>query len=234
MLRGILFDLDDTLVDQRTASAAAVIAWAAGHGLTDPEVSERWTTISEVHFARYQQREISFHEQRRARVREFLSLTVTDSEADALFSGYLTRYQAGWAPFDDAVPALRRARAAGLTVAILTNGDEDHQRLKLGQVGLTGEIDVFVASSMLPVGKPDPRAFAGALAILGLTADEVLMVGDSLHKDVRGALASGVSAVLLDRYGDHPTVDVPRIRSLHELTFTRQPTGAGGIRRAGR
>jgi putative hydrolase of the HAD superfamily len=228
VLRGVLFDLDDTLVDGRTAADAAVVAWAAGHGVTGPQVSERWASISETHFARYQQRELTFTEQRRARVREFLSLTVTDSEADVIFAGYLSRYEAGWASFDDAVPALRRARAAGLTVAVFTNGDEDQQRLKLGRVGLAEEIDVLVASSMLPVGKPDPRAFAGALAILGIAPGEALMVGDSLHKDVRGALDAGVAAILLDRHGAHPTADVPRIRSLRELTFAGGPSTRAG------
>ncbi|WP_045878643.1 HAD family hydrolase [Pseudofrankia sp. DC12] len=236
MLRGVLFDLDDALVDQRTAADAAVLGWAAGHGVTDPQVSERWASVSETHFARYQQREITFTEQRRAQVREFLALTVTDDEADALFAGYLSRYRAGWATFDDAVPALRRARAAGLRVAVFTNGDEEHQRLKLHQVGLAEEIDLLVASSMLPAGKPDPRAFAGALAIVGLAAGEVLMVGDSLPKDVRGALDVGISAVLLDRYDAHPDVEVPRIHGLHELSLAGRPeapAGAGGRRRAG-
>lgn len=226
MLRAVIFDLDDTLVDQRSAADAAVTAWAAGHGIADTDVGQRWAAISETHYARYQRRELTFTEQRRARVRDFLAVTVNDSEADALFATYLTRYQAGWALFDDAVPALRRARAAGLTVAILTNGDEEHQRLKIGQVGLTAEIDVLVASSMLPAGKPDPRAFAGTLAILGLGADEALMVGDSLSRDVLGARVAGMNAVLVDRHGAHPAADVPTVATLDELTFSERPSAA--------
>ncbi|MBL7502174.1 HAD family hydrolase [Frankia sp. CNm7] len=219
MLRGVLFDLDDTLVDQRSAADAAVVAWAAENGITDDQLVQRWTIISENHYARYQCREITFIEQRRARVREFLSRAVPDDEADTLFKGYLTRYEAGWTTFDDAVPALRRARAAGLTVAILTNGDEDQQRLKLSRLGLNDEIDLLIASSMLPMGKPDPLAFGSALDLLGTAAEEVLMVGDSLEKDVLGAVNVGIEAVLVDRADAHPTVDVPRISTLHELAF---------------
>jgi putative hydrolase of the HAD superfamily len=219
VLRGIFFDLDDTLVDQQSAASAAVVDWAAGHGVTDELVSERWASISETHYARYQRREITFTEQRRARVREFLSLRVADDEADTIFAGYLVRYEAGWAAFDDAVPALRRARAAGLTVAIFTNGYEEQQRLKLTRLGLIGEIDLLIASSVLPAGKPDPRAFRSALDILGVKADEALMVGDSLEKDIFGAAGAGINAILVDRYGTHPTADVPRVSNLDELMF---------------
>ncbi|ONH31133.1 HAD family hydrolase [Pseudofrankia asymbiotica] len=219
MLRGIFFDLDDTLVDQRSAATAAVVEWAAGHGVTDELVGERWASVSETHYARYQRREITFTEQRRARVREFLSLEMADDEADIIFAGYLVRYEAGWTAFDDAVPALRRARAAGLTVAIFTNGIEEQQRLKLTRLGLIDEIDLLITSSVLPAGKPDPRAFKGALDILGATADEALMVGDSLEKDILGAVEAGVGAVLVDRHGAHLTADVPRVSTLHDLVF---------------
>jgi putative hydrolase of the HAD superfamily len=219
VLSAVLFDLDDTLVDQVTASGAAVVAWAAGFGVTGPEVTGRWAAVSERHYARYQQREITFAGQRRERVRDFLERSLTDDEADGLFAGYLERYEAGWTIFDDAVPALRRARTAGLTVAVLTNGDEDQQRRKLGRLGLAPEIDVLIASSALPAGKPDPRAFAAAVGLLRLDAAQALMVGDSLEKDVRGAVAAGLPAVLLDRAGAQPDPGVPVIRDLHELDF---------------
>lgn len=220
MLRAVLFDLDDTLVDQESAAAAAVVAWAAEHGVTDPEVAGRWASISEVHYARYQRRELTFAQQRRARVREFLALDVDDETADDTFAGYLSRYEAGWKTFDDAVPALRRARAAGLKVAVLTNGNDDHQRFKLEKLDLTDEIDVMVASSTLPAGKPDPRAFLHAVDRVGVDRHEALMVGNSLDNDVRGALAAGLPAVLLDRLDAHPHADVRRVKSLNDLGFT--------------
>ncbi|MEU4620798.1 HAD family hydrolase [Actinoplanes sp. NPDC023801] len=219
MLRAVLFDLDDTLVDQVTASGAAVTAWAAELGMTGPEVPVRWAAVSERHYARYQTREITFTGQRRERVRDFLGVPLSDDEADELFAGYLRRYEAGWTVFGDAVPALRRARTAGLTVAVLTNGDESQQRRKLDRLGLAPEIDVLVASSALPAGKPDPRAFGHAVGLLGLDTAQALMVGDSLEKDVRGAVAAGLPAVLLDRAGVHRDPGVPVVRGLDELEF---------------
>lgn len=225
MLRAVLFDLDDTLVDQASAAAAAALAWAAGHGVTGPAVVPRWTQVSERHYARYQRRELTFSGQRRERVREFLERDLDDDAADRIFADYLVRYEAGWRVFDDAVPALRRARDANLVVAVLTNGDEEHQRFKLDKLGLTDEVDALLASSSLPVGKPDPRAFGAALERLSVTPDQALMVGDSLEKDIRGAQAVGLPVVLVDRAGSHPDADVPRVASLDALAF---PGGGNG------
>jgi len=218
VLRAVLFDLDDTLVDQRTAAAAAVRAWGAEHGVDDDGAVQRWVALCDVHHERYQRRELTLHEQRRVRVREFLDRpSADDDEADALFAGYLHRYEAGWTRYDDAVPALRRVRAAGLRTAVLTNGDAEQQRTKVERTGLAGEVDVVVASSELSAGKPDPRAYAEALARVGAAAHEAVMVGDSLVNDVRGALAAGLGAVLVDRLGEHPHVDVVRVTTLDEL-----------------
>ncbi|XVU27380.1 HAD family hydrolase [Actinoplanes sp. CA-054009] len=219
MVEAVLFDLDDTLVDQETASRVAVAGWAAGLGVGGDDVVGRWELVSERHYERYQRREIGFQEQRRERVREFLGVALDDAEADGLFAGYLERYEAGWALFDDAVPALRRARAAGLTVAVFTNGEEGQQRRKLERLGLAPEVDLLVSSSMLPAGKPDPRAFLHAVARVGVDASRALMVGDSLRKDVLGARAAGLAAVLLDRAGLHTGVEGARVTSLDELAF---------------
>lgn len=219
VLKTVLFDLDDTLVDQKSAATAAVLAWAAEHGIDDEGVAQRWGAISEVHYSRYQRRELTFAQQRRARAREFLALDVSDDDADAVFAGYLRRYEAGWTLFDDAVPALRRARATGLTVAVFTNGDEDHQRQKLQLFGLEDEVDALIASSSLPVGKPDPRSFHAALERVGAEAEETLMIGNSLDKDVRGALRVGLQAILVDRRGEHHGLDVRTVKSLDEVRF---------------
>lgn len=217
MLRAIVFDLDDTLVDQAGAARRAVVGWAAEHGITGADVADRWDAVSDRHYRRYQSRAIGFQEQRRARAREFLGVDASDAEADLLFAGYLTRYEAQWAAFDDAVPTLRRVRAAGLRTIVLTNGDDDHQRLKLELTGLAAEVDLHVSTSTLPASKPDPRAYLLTCERAGIASGEALMVGNSLAHDVLGPLEAGLDAVLLDRHDAHPEAPVRRISTLHDL-----------------
>ncbi|QBR92538.1 HAD family hydrolase [Nocardioides euryhalodurans] len=221
MWAAVLFDLDDTLVDQHGAARSAVVGWARDRGLDDPEdrLVERWTALSDRHYRRYQDRELTYLEQRRVRIREFLPEVPLDSddEADATFAEHLARYEEAWQAFPDAAPALRRARLAGATIAVLTNGDHDHQSLKLTRTGLADEVDHLVATSRLAASKPHPSAFLDACAVAGSPPDRTLMIGDSLELDVRGALAAGLEAVWLDRSGTGRGSGVTRVSSLDQV-----------------
>ena len=220
MLRAVIFDLDDTLVDHTSAARTASTAWGRELGLTgtDEEIARTWTAIASPYYRRYQLRELTFAGQQRGRVREFLPhLDLTSDEAaDEAFRGYADAYRASWTSFSDAVPALRRVRAAGLVAAVLTNGDHAQQRRKIERVGLDVEVDRVFTSDEFPLGKPDPGAFLGSCSQLGIAPGEALMVGDSMVADVEGALDAGLGAVLLDRRDEHPS-HAPRIRSLDEL-----------------
>lgn len=223
-MTAILFDLDDTLIDQRSASAPAVREWGAELGLSADRIVERWAELSSHHYARYQAREITFQGQRRARVRDMLAHDLTDAEADELFAGYLRRYEAGWTMYADTKPCLDRLKTTGVSLGILTNGDRAQQMQKLDRFDLADYFDAIVCSSDLPFGKPHRGAFEAAAAALDRAVIDVLMVGDSLENDLRGALSAGLRAVLLDRDGAYRNSDVVTISTLEELTW---PFGAG-------
>lgn len=72
------------------------------------------------------------------------------------------------------------------------------------QRGLQVDIGLFVAGleyctgkSATVVGKPSPAFFEAALADLGLSADDVVMVGDDIENDVGGAQRAGMRGVLV-------------------------------------
>jgi len=47
------------------------------------------------------------------------------------------------------------------------------------------------------MGKPDPGIYAAAIAALGLSANEVIGIGDSLEHDVAGANAAGIDSLFV-------------------------------------
>ena len=120
--------------------------------------------------------------------------------------------------FDDARPALLRARAAGARVVVVSNWDVSLLEV-LELAGLAPLLDAVVTSAAVGAAKPAPAIFRHALALAGIPAAEALHVGDSLEEDVAGAQACGIPAVLLARGASCATAAVPTITSLAELDW---------------
>ena len=103
--------------------------------------------------------------------------------------------------YDDALPALAALRAEGLKIGLVSNGQRDLVEFA-GHHGL--DVDVAVGSKSHGRTKPHASIFETALAALGVTAAETVMVGDSYADDIQGARALGIRAILLDRDGQYP------------------------------
>jgi putative hydrolase of the HAD superfamily len=222
-LRGVLLDLDGTLVDQEGAVAEALREWLPTLGVTPAaEVLAFWNEVQERHLVAWREGRIGFAEQRRRRLRDFLpavgvGYADTDAALDALFDGYLRSYERSWRAYDDVGPALAAIAAAGLASAVLTNGTIEQQNDKLARVGLAGRVGPVYTVEDLGAAKPDPEAFRGACARWGLPPGAVLSVGDRHDLDVVAAWAAGLRAVHLDRYDRGPADEPHRIRSLADL-----------------
>jgi putative hydrolase of the HAD superfamily len=103
-------------------------------------------------------------------------------------------------PYPEVPAALEALRAQGLTLVVLSNWDVSlHEQL--AATGLTPLVDGAVSSAELGVGKPHPDIYARALEVAGAEASAAVMVGDSPDTDVAGALACGIAAVYVDRWG---------------------------------
>jgi putative hydrolase of the HAD superfamily len=126
-LVAVLFDLDGTLLDHEAATAAALPAWLPSYGMSPADIETVipfWFELERRHYPAWRAGEISFQEQRRRRLRDFLSAVgraVPADQLDAMFADYLAGYEAAWTAFTDAEPTLRRLRAAGLRIGVLTN-----------------------------------------------------------------------------------------------------------------
>ncbi len=124
----VLLDLDGTLLDHEATVTAALRAWLPTYGISEVEAVALvpvWIALEQEHYPAWRAGEISFQEQRRRRLRDFLPVidrSAIEDGLDAIFAEYLLGYERGWVAFDDAEPALRRVAANGLRVGVLTNG----------------------------------------------------------------------------------------------------------------
>ena len=96
---------------------------------------------------------------------------------------------------DPQVPtALDRARAAGWTPVVVTNGTVRQQERKLRHTGLGGHVAGWVISEGAGVRKPDPRVFRLAAEEAGLPLAGAWVVGDSAEADIGAAGTPGCPA----------------------------------------
>ena len=65
----------------------------------------------------------------------------------------------------------------------------------LGEFGLDGVFSQIIESAVVGVRKPDPRIFSLGVEALGLKPDEVVVVGDSIDKDIVPARQAGCHTV---------------------------------------
>ncbi len=121
--------------------------------------------------------------------------------------------------FPDSAPVLDALRGR-YKLGLLTNGASDLQREKLAASGLEDRFDAVVVSAEVGTGKPGAAVFARILALLGANPGDAVMIGDSVERDVDGALAAGLRAVWVNREGrlrPGGRAGLMEVRTLEEL-----------------
>jgi len=124
--------------------------------------------------------------------------------------------------YEDALPVFEELRRHDVRIALISNTGRDLE----GFAAHHGfDIDASVSSRLHGFVKPHPTIFRAVLDLLGLTAAQAAMVGDSLEDDVEGARAAGIRAFLLDRHGLHPEIDgrLPDLYGLPAALGLAQP-----------
>jgi putative hydrolase of the HAD superfamily len=118
--------------------------------------------------------------------------------------------------FDDVLPAARELRERGLRLVVVSNWDCSLATW-LERAGLGGLFHGTVSSAVVGAAKPAPAVFEAGLALAGCSADEAVLVGDSVENDVEGARAAGIRAILVRREGELPE-GVEAVRSLRDVS----------------
>jgi len=195
----VLFDLDGTLLDDSAATRAALhdLAQHFGNELASDDLEARWFAAIERHFSRFLSGEISFQEQRRARMRDVFQAQLADAHVDALFDIYLAAYERSWQLFPDVEPCLDAL--ARHKLGVVTNGDSQQQRRKLATLGILDRFGCVAVSGEIGWSKPDPRLFLVACEAGCTEPRDAVYIGDRYETDVLGARRAGLRAVWLDR-----------------------------------
>lgn len=100
-----------------------------------------------------------------------------------------------WRPGIEAF--LLKAKNEGMRMALVTDLTAAVQLKKWQKLGLEKYLDFMVSSEEAGIEKPAAYIFQLALEKLKLDASEVVMFGDSVSKDIKGAEAIGIKSYLI-------------------------------------
>jgi len=215
----VLFDLDDTLLDDGAATrlAAKLLHERVGSNLPFDSFHTAWGRALALHFPRYLAGHLTFQDQRRERLRQVVDASLSDREADRLFDEYHAEYQASWSLFPDVLPCLRDL--SDVRVGLITNGNGAQQRLKLRMTGLIERFVCVVISDECGFAKPNPQIFLHACDAVGENPENTIYVGDRYETDAVAARAAGLRGIWLDRRAEATDQHLPpTIAALSDLS----------------
>lgn len=216
MLRAVIFDMDDTLLDWsahtadwqevRRAHLRPIYEHllAAGYGLPD------LNTVAEVYHEHNNRAWAGAAPPEWIAPRQIdvlrSALRALKLDPDSLDLNHI-QHLFGWGlmpgvrPFPDAQAVLEAVRAAGLYTGLITNASSPMwmRDRELEALGLLHLLDVRVTAGDVGHLKPHPRPFQAVAEQLGVSADEAVFVGDRLQEDILGAQGAGMRAIWVRR-----------------------------------
>ena len=181
-IRGVILDVDGTLIDSNDQHARAWVETLAEFGVEADYDEVRsligmggdklLPKVSGISEETEKGKEIG-----KARTKHFKEKYLSTIEA-----------------FPKTRELVERMREAGLEVAIASSAKGDELGPFLEIAGVKDLIEAATSSSDAEESKPDPDIVEAALAELGLDPNEVLMLGDTPY-DVEAAARAGIATV---------------------------------------
>ena len=216
-IRGVLFDLDDTLYNRQEWFRGWADWFVREHLVLGEElVAETIAFLAELDGYGYAPRLDMFRT-----VKERWPVLAEDERQ--LLRAFFDD-QVGRVVLEPAAAALIEALdEAGLPWGVVSNGS-GNQIKKLERMGLASRARCIIVSEMVGLKKPDPAIFQRAAAELNLEPPTVLFVGDNPENDIAGATSAGMQTAWLKRALPWPD-SLPNVRPNWTVTSLAELIG---------
>ncbi|MGI0491428.1 HAD family hydrolase [Alkalinema pantanalense CENA528] len=213
MVKSILFDLDDTLLDRNTSIQQFIAAQY-------DRLSRSFNHVSKTDYVtRFVELDchgrVGKDQVYQTLVAEFAIETI---RWKALREDYETQFQWHCIPFPFLVETLHQFRQQGYLLGIVTNGLGHVQNRSIDGLGIRDYFDTILISEVEQVRKPEPEIFLRALDRLRTTAHNSVFIGDHPKADIEGAKGVGMKTIWKRNsyWLETPTADAT-IDHLHEI-----------------
>jgi len=195
MIKIILWDIDDTLLDFHAAEREAIKKLFGQFGLGEctDEMLLRYSSINRSYWKRLELGELTKPQILIGRFKDFLESEGLDAEIAPKFN---EAYQVSLGDTivfrDDSYNIVKSLRGKVKQYAV-SNGTVIAQTKKLRLSGLGELMDGIFLSEQLGVEKPNVEFFDKVFEQIGqVDRSEILIVGDSLSSDIKGGNNAGI------------------------------------------
>ncbi len=152
------------------------------------------------------------------------SRSVDTSVAPSLASEFRRLSMVRLCAFDGVADMLRRLKAAGAGVYLVSNAQSCFTVDELHTTGLYDLFDGIMISSDVGVKKPSREIFELAFDRFGISAQNSIYVGNDMRDDILGASLTGMRTVYIHtaQSGSYPELNIPEptytVRDHREMT----------------
>lgn len=231
LVRGVIFDFDDTLatrtrplLELMAEGARAADTYMRATGMTLPDQFD--TKIVEAR--RFSEKKSADEQEEHLAddamsfLLQFFGYPASRMDPQVLQQAvdhFYAPEMSAWTLRPGAREMLAALRSAGYKLALLTNHSCDRAfQQTVDTLGLRPYFDLCLSSSSVEYRKPDPRFLQIALDRWACLPYEVVVVGDSLHVDIRCGIELGAQTVLV-----HGTTDPQVLHDNEQLADTIHP-----------
>jgi phosphoglycolate phosphatase len=207
-IKGILFDLDGTLVDSVQDLAASVNYTLRKMGFSPREISEIRKFVGDG-VQKLIVRSLGENFAHRA------------DEAIAIFMDHYNENLTKTTTLYNGVLALLSGIKADFRLGVLTNKSECFSRKILDGLGIASFFDVVIGGDTLSTKKPNPAGLLHAAALWGIHPGQMLMVGDHVTDLLTGKNGGSITVFIKNGIGEQgdaiPDYAIASIGDLSDL-----------------
>ncbi len=188
-IKGILFDLDQTLVD-RSQSLQKFLIWQW----------HKYIPLQSIPFNIFQEKFTTLDDNGKLWKKDVYEKILDDFCIDhitpnQLEESYLTNFPDHSVLFPNTMEVLTNFKKNQLKLGIITNGRQDLQSAVIKNCHLCDLMDTVLISETEKIKKPDPDIFEIAVNRLELTNQSCVFIGDNPNADILGASCVGMKTV---------------------------------------